>query len=72
MKRIQELDVALGRFKREQCDARAIFADAVNPSAIQLDDALIAAADVEDVSKAAILLLKRNGGVADARIYPNL
>ena len=52
---VQELDVALGRLQGERVDARAVFADAVNFAAVQLDHALIAAADVEDVGEAAVL-----------------
>ena len=51
--------------RANRVNARAIFADAVNAPAVQFDDALIAAADVEDVGEAAILLLQRNGRVAD-------
>ena len=60
MKRVQELDIALGRLQGERIDPRAIFAYAVNPAAIQFDHALVAAADVEDVGEAAIFLFKRD------------
>ena len=58
MKRVEELDVALGRLQRERVDARAVFADPIDPSAIQFDDTLVAAADVEDVGESAVLLFK--------------
>ena len=70
MKRVQELDIALGRLQGKRIHARAVFADAVNAPAVQLDDALVAAADVEDVGEAAVLLLQRDGLVAVYRLFP--
>ena len=61
--RIEKGDVAFRRLKSEGIDARAVFADAVYSSAVQLDDALIAAADVEDVREPAIFLLQGDGQV---------
>ena len=62
--RIQKRDIALGRLQCKGIDARAVFADAVHAAAVQLDDALVAAADVEDVREAAVLLLVRDSQVA--------
>ncbi len=59
--RVEELDVALGRLQRERIDARAVLAYAIHLAAVQLDNALVAAADVEDVGESAVLLLQRNG-----------
>src|ERR1700678_4324633 len=78
---MKESDVGLGRLKRERVDARPIFADPVNPPIIQLDDALVAAADVEDEGESTVLLLKAQHlvsvyafsgpGWADDELYPH-
>ena len=57
---VQKLDVALGWLQRERVDARSVFTDPVYLPAVELNDRFIAAADVEDEGKAAVLLLKRN------------
>lgn len=62
--RIEELNIALSRLKGERVHLRSIFAYAVHLSAVQLHHALIARTDVEDVGKAAVLLLKGNQLVA--------
>ena len=66
--RIQELDIALGRLQCERIHSWAIFANSVNLAAIQFDNALIAAADVEDVRESAILLFKRDDLVSVDRL----
>ena len=57
--RVQELEIAFGRLQHEGIDARIILADAVNPPAAQLNSALVATADVEDVAEPAVLLFER-------------
>ena len=55
---MQELDVAFGRFQRERVDARPVLSHSVYLPAVELNDGLVAATDVEDEGKAAVLLLK--------------
>ena len=69
MKLVEELDVALCRFQRERVHPRAIFANAIDATAVQLHDALIAAADVEDVGEAAILLFSERWSGCRSRTY---
>ena len=57
---VKKLQVALGRLQREGINARAILADTIDPTAIQLDDTLIAATDIEDVTEAAVFLFEGN------------
>ena len=45
---------------RERVYSRTIFADPIYLPAVELNDALIAAADIEDVGKAAVLLFQRD------------
>ena len=44
----------------KRIDAGPVLADPVDLAAVQLDDALIAAADIEDEGKAVVLLLQRD------------
>ena len=53
---------------REWVYARAVFANAVNLAARQLNDTLIAATDIKDVSKSAIFLLKRDDLISVDRL----
>ena len=61
---IEKLDIAFRRLQRERIHARPVFADLVYLSAIELDDALIASTDIEDVGEAVVLLLVRDGHIA--------
>ena len=60
---VEELDVAFGRLQGERIHSRAVFAHTVNPAAVQLHHAFVAAADVEDVGKTAVFLLQCDGGI---------
>src|ERR1700733_6209237 len=62
--RVQELDVAFGGLKGKRVHTWPVFAHPVYASAVQLGDALIAAADVEDVGEAAVLLFKSDELIA--------
>src|SRR5580692_11450029 len=78
---MKESDVGLGRLKGERVDARPIFADPVDPASIEFDNALVAAADVEDEGESTVLLLKAQHlvgvyalagpGWADDELYPH-
>ncbi len=48
--------------------ARAVFADSVNSSAVEFDNALVASADVEDVGESAVLLFEGDDLVAMDRL----
>src|SRR5579875_3123333 len=56
--RVEELNVAFGGLQGKRVHTWAIFANAVHPSAVQLDHALVAAADVEDVGESPVLLFE--------------
>ena len=49
---------AMGLIALQQGHARAVFANAIHAATVQLDNAFIAPADVEDVGKSAVLLLQ--------------
>src|ERR1700727_660159 len=78
---MKESDVGLGRLKRERIDARPDFAYSVDPASIEFDNALVAAADVEDEGESTVLLLKAQHlvgvyafagpGWADDELYPH-
>src|ERR1700691_6304890 len=55
---MKEGNVSFGRLKRERIDARPVFADPVNTPSVEFDNALVAAADVEDEGESTVLLLK--------------
>ena len=59
-KRVEELDVGLCGLQRKRVHARPVLADAVNLASIQFDNTFVAAADIEDVGKAAVLLFQRD------------
>src|ERR1700749_4694081 len=65
---IKELDVAFGRLQHERIDARAVFADTIDSASVKLHDALVGAANVEDVSKTTIFLFMSDGEVSTHRL----
>src|ERR1700679_997751 len=78
---MKEGNVSFGRLKRERIDARPVFADPVNTPSVEFDNALVAAADVEDEGESTVLLLKAqhlisvyafaSPGWADDELYPH-